>query len=383
MRMEAIQAMAPVNPSGMNSEAVQGGDGFAQLLMALFGNGMTPDGAAILNGLLPEEGGLMQDDGDEEENIDGMQMLASLMNNPFVSGQPQMLPEAVQNELDPVTAVQILAQKNPALAELLLQTPVKADGTISKGDFLEAAKELLQPAGTAESGENPVMQVVSRAAEGQESETNWLDGQMKFRQAIAEVKKTVKDEPKPETQAVDVEALQQKVNANRTETLSSLRAQAQEIQTREGMVNQVKSHILQNLSEGKDEFIVQLKPESLGEITIKMTAGEDGKISLSILTASTQTAKLLNESVEALKNSLRPLQAEVREITTQRPEETASAGQGGLFGSGFEGYQNPHYTPQDQLPKYYYDHGNADEGAQEESAPETQAAPAAGLNTYI
>ncbi len=382
MRMEAIQSMAPVNPSGMNGEAVQGGDGFAQLLMALFGNGMTPDGAAILNGLLPEEGGLMQNGGDEEENTDAMQMLASLMNNPFVSGQPQVLLEAVQNEMDPVSAVQLLAQKNPALAELLLQNPVQTEGTMPKADFLEAAKELLQPMETSETGEPAFVQVLSGAAE-QESETGLFDGQMKFRQAIAEVKKTVKDEPKTETQAVDVEALQQKVNASRTETLSSLRAQAQEIHTREGMVNQVKNHILQNLSEGKDEFIVQLKPESLGEITIKMTAGEDGKISLSILTASTQTAKLLNESVEALKNSLRPLQAEVREITTQRPEETSSAGQSGLFGSGFEGYQNPHYTPQDQLPQYYYNRENGEESFGEELAPEAEILPAGGLNTYI
>ena len=153
MRMEAIQAMAPVNPSGMNGEAVQGGDGFAQLLMALFGNGMTPDGAAILNGLLPEEGGLMQNGGDEEENTDAMQMLASLMNNPFVSGQPQVLLEAVQNEMDPVSAVQLLAQKNPALAELLLQNPLQTEGTMSKGDFLEAAKELLQSVENSETGE--------------------------------------------------------------------------------------------------------------------------------------------------------------------------------------------------------------------------------------
>lgn len=253
---------------------------------------------------------------------------------------------------------------------------------MSKGDFLEAAKELLQSVENSETGEPAFVQVSSGAAE-QESETGLFDGQMKFRQAIAEVKRTVKDEPKPETQAVDVEALQQKVNASRAETLSSLRAQAQEIHTREGMVNQVKNHILQNLSEGKDEFIVQLKPESLGEITIKMTAGEDGKISLSILTASTQTAKLLNESVEALKNSLRPLQAEVREITTQRPEETSSAGQSGLFGSGFEGYQNPHYTPQDQLPQYYYNRENGEESFGEELAAEAETLPAGGLNTYI
>ena len=81
--------------------------------------------------------------------------------------------------------------------------------------------------------------------------------------------------------------------------------------------------------------------------------------------------------VEALKNALRPLQAEVREIIP-RPEQADSSQQSGFFGSGFESFQHQqHYTS--QQPAYYPEHLMTEE-------PEIQEAPAevpAGLNAYV
>ncbi len=85
----------------------------------------------------------------------------------------------------------------------------------------------------------------------------------------------------------------------------------------------MKNSIFENVAKGKNEFVVRLKPEGIGEIVVKLSEDKE-KISLSILTTSTQTARLISNEVAALQNALKPLNAEVQEITTIAGNEQAA-----------------------------------------------------------
>lgn len=356
---------------GEAASAGQGGAGaFAELLLTLFGGG---EESGLMAGLL----------GKRKENFspDAMAMMAELL-----AGNTGLLPtdmmalltgEGMAETAGAGGALTALAGQEPAVLQQLLS----GLETVSKSS--QTGQELTgQPAAEGGFLEELNALAVEQAggSGGQESlsnqEGNLFDGQLEFRRSVAEARQALEEEPKPKAEALDIDALQQRVNAERPNMTAALREKTQTFQLRDSVVNQVKENILKNLGDGDSEFTIRLKPESLGEITIKMVQSE-GKISMSILTASTETAKLLNQSVEALKNALRPLQAEVREIIP-RPEQADSSQQSGFFGSGFESFQHQqHYTS--QQPAYYPEHLMTEE-------PEIQEAPAevpAGLNAYV
>ncbi|MCQ4735691.1 flagellar hook-length control protein FliK, partial [Anaerotruncus colihominis] len=79
-------------------------------------------------------------------------------------------------------------------------------------------------------------------------------------------------------------------------------------------MEQLKMGIQENYAANRDEFVVKLKPDGLGEITVKLVQRENS-IALSILASSPQVARLISNEVAALQNALRPLQAEVTQIS--------------------------------------------------------------------
>lgn len=87
-------------------------------------------------------------------------------------------------------------------------------------------------------------------------------------------------------------------------------------------LNQVTHGLKENLSEGKDRFVIKLKPESLGEITVRLVE-EAGKSILRISTANPTTAQLINNDLNALKEAMRPMQIQVE--TAVSPSQTLSA----------------------------------------------------------
>ena len=85
------------------------------------------------------------------------------------------------------------------------------------------------------------------------------------------------------------------------------------------VLEQVTDGIKQNISLGKSEFVIKLKPEALGEITVKLVE-EAGKTTLSITTASAQTAKLINNDIDALRKAVAPMNVEVHYAVTSSNE---------------------------------------------------------------
>ncbi|NLV86622.1 MAG: flagellar hook-length control protein FliK [Clostridiales bacterium] len=126
-------------------------------------------------------------------------------------------------------------------------------------------------------------------------------------------KPALKDE---RTKELDVDALQSRVSQNKVSSPFELRLKAMENVEGLELKEQISESIKENISLGKSEFILKLKPESLGEITVKLIE-EAGKTSVSISTLSSQTARLINSELQALKLNLAPMNAEVSEAVVQ------------------------------------------------------------------
>lgn len=178
---------------------------------------------------------------------------------------------------------------------------------------------------------------------------------------------------------VDAEALQQTADAFRGKMTAQVKGESTFLRQEVNPENQIREQVFEHLSKGDREFVMKLKPESLGEIVVKMQE-KDGKLSLSILTASTQTAKLLNESSETLKAALRPIQAEIKEILP-RPESSETAGRPDWPGS--DSFRQNHFSGQRQ-PEWQQKRKREDRSSEDWSLPTVQTIRReSGEATYI
>ena len=203
--------------------------------------------------------------------------------------------------------------------------------------------------------------------------------QMRYNSAIQQVQRNLKDANKAEEiENIDIEVLQADVTRGR------FMPKASEIKTElplpgsaENVVEQVKTGILDNLG-NKDAFVIKLKPEGLGEITIKM-ADREGKIVLSIQTTNSQVTRLLSDEVASLQNALRPLQAEVQEIVTATDYAAAAGGQ--FAGTGQRFGDERQYGGQTQSDQSYYAYNHSTEPAVE--SIRSTLLPDSALDAYI
>lgn len=144
------------------------------------------------------------------------------------------------------------------------------------------------------------------------------------------------------------------------------------------VLDQLKAEIPARLAAGKTDFTMKLKPERLGEITVKLVE-ESGKMTLRITTASSETARMINSDLSALREAVKPLHVIVQEALPGAPPELANgAVQQNAAGQQFANGHHPfaRYVPQN--------------GAAESLQPEkeqvavlTAARRTSGLDTYV
>lgn len=136
------------------------------------------------------------------------------------------------------------------------------------------------------------------------------------------LKNTAQAQNSSEDDAVlDMDALQAQMNVrssslNQQMKLGQLTAAAQETEAEEPVAKQVTQQMQLNLEKGNTEFTIRLRPENLGEITVKLVQ-KDGAMTLLLAADSENTKKLLNTNLEALREAVRPMQVEVREAVVQ------------------------------------------------------------------
>lgn len=152
------------------------------------------------------------------------------------------------------------------------------------------------------------------------------------------------------------------------------------------VLDQIAAGIKQNISAGKSEFVVKLKPEALGEITVKLVE-EAGKTTLSITTAKALTAKLINDDLDALREAVAPMKIEVRHAVASANETAGGSMQqfnmaGQQFaGEQFSGSQNFFRMP--QAASGQTGNQTVDDAYESSQAVQAKFSPGDRLDAYI
>lgn len=376
MMMDAAVQMSGLRAAGQLMGAAQTDSGVQGLFAALFGQMLEQTGQSadeLLAGLLAA-GGKKKD---EEQNLAGMELLAQslfvpqafgLQEQPMAAMGMQELLAALPDGTDAANA----AQTAPVMqAAQMLDAAPQENERSTRGEDWDALLETLTAAW--EKADGTAQETSVPPAQG-------LAEQLRFQAAVRQTRETMAARPREQRQegaegGLDVEALQAAVNS-RQYVPDTASAQRQTADIRE-IADQLKTGILDNVRQGREEFVVKLKPAGLGEITVKLSEAKDG-ISLRIVTSSAAVGRMIANEVNALQNALRPLRAQVQEIVTVPPAAENAAAQtawaGEQSGQRFAWHNNQ------QNGGY---HAQTDDGDDFESVMETAAPDDASVNLLI
>lgn len=321
VNMTAAQMTAMLQSTGLTGQTMQAAGfsgGFMELLMQLLGNTETADPSQMLMGLFgagmpqeeteaPETELFGREELSQEQQQNAMEMLAALLQGAGPQTMPQLM-EAVQEngtELTP-DAVQAMPAYWAAMQDVKQpqapKTPASAQEEIPF--TVETSSQPVRPVATESSGADALL----------------LQG--RFQSAVQKAKTMSAEEQAPKEQALDVQTLEDRVQtAQKTEQTQSSRTPLDV----KDLAKQLTQSVPKALQEGKSEFTLRLKPEGLGEITVKLTQ-EGGKTSVTIASALTQTDKLIGAQLGTLEKALEPMGVTIR----QEPMQQMAAQQQGM-----------------------------------------------------
>lgn len=148
----------------------------------------------------------------------------------------------------------------------------------------------------------------------------------------------VKAEQKQETSkaeqaAMDLQGASKAPEPVRMEAPRTQEAQPQRPQDGTDQMEQVHQKLvdhLEQLDKGRSEFVMQLQPEELGKVSVKLVL-ESGRLAVEIAAASPKAAELLNRQAENLMQSMRLQSIEVDTVHVVTESETASGQMHGAF----------------------------------------------------
>ena len=211
-----------------------------------------------------------------------------------------------------------------------------------------------------------------------------LSQQQSYSRTIARAKELLTKTASSDTEeGQSADKLHSSLGASKTVTPFELRLQNAAKTESTPLTQQLTEGFKSNLSLGKSEFTMSLKPESLGEITVKLTE-EAGRSVLTITTASAATAKLLNSDLDALKAAMAPLNVRVNEAVTQTAAPQQSGSQ--LFdmaGQQFAGQQQQQQFAQQFAARQNGSYNSAGRQTGDETLYTAQAAADSTARTYV
>ena len=185
---------------------------------------------------------------------------------------------------------------------------------------------------------------------------------------------------------IDVDKLQSELSKTETATPFELSLKSVGNPTDVKTLDQITDAIKQNISLGKSEFAIKLKPESLGEITVKLVE-EAGKTTLTITAANAQTAKLINSDINALREAVAPMNVEVRNAVVSTSETAGgSMQQFNMTGQQFAGQQfsgQQSSNPMTQIVSGQVDNQTPEDVYASSQAAQVSALSGKRLDSYI
>lgn len=289
-----------------------------------------------------------------QAGVAGMEELIQKTSSGTVSQEQllTMLQGIVQNKA--IATVSVKEQPKPAGFMLNQDVEMDVEGLTAK-----EMKAIVVQSSTSQGGAaQEIMEVQRQFSTAVDTAKRQLQGQ-----------KTQDDK----SQKVELETF-----ALRPETNASEVIKGKEIIPLEkaNLTEQIQTEIKTHLTKGESEFTMKLKPEALGEITVKMTK-TDGKVTVQIVAASQQTSQLLNRDIGMLRDALRPLQAEVQQVITTENTSTQH---------GMEQFNMQHFAQQNKNgsthhsgASSYEDRNNEEEVATEQAAEQQSA----NWNVYV
>lgn len=307
---------------------------------------------------------------DDTQLLAAMQLLAQSMSAPqameFLLGQTADN-ALVQSVAQAQTQDPMMSHLQGLLEQLQQAVPQQPQAERRDTEWDEMLRTLSTAWQESEDGE-------SLAPERPMEQLQFASAVRQVREQLAERPRAVKEETR---QPLDIEALQEAVDSRQyvPENITA-RQEAPELRD---IADQLKTGILENLRQGKNEFVVKLKPEGLGEITVKLTESKN-EVALRIVTSSAAVGKMIANEVNALQNALRPLRAQVQEIVTV-PATQESAAQAMLTGGQGEQQFAWHYRQQEQ--QHSGTRRDADGGEDFESLVDEIAPDDASVNVLI
>jgi len=162
---------------------------------------------------------------------------------------------------------------------------------------------------------------------GEQEDEGLRFGLEQFRQAVQEAKSKLSDKDSERDALAREIFLSAAAGRVQPHSVSAERSRL----TAPDMPTQIMTGLSRNLQAGKGEFTLKLEPEGLGEITVKLLAKE-GRTTLRIITASAETARLINADILALQNALKPIRVEVQEAVQQ----TEASSEEAAYFAGFD-----------------------------------------------
>lgn len=311
---DILEASGAVDSDSIQ-QAVQGGGFLAMMLQQMFGSMEQTEGALTGESLKALKAQL-EKDGSEL----GAQMIMQMM----MAGQS-------------VTVADVSELFAQLTGEAVVQTGAVAAGT-STTDLLAAIASKPQETTVVQpqvANTSAVQAVVSawKSAEQEAgaSQGDALSGQAAFQQAVLAAQKLMKSDKgeAKESAPVDIDQLQSKVDAGKAglienaipvQTLVQTQRAAQtegiDLPDAADLLTQVKTGVMAGMNSGKNEFVVKLRPDGLGEITVKLVEANGG-LSMSIITSNTQVQRLISGEMVGLREAMKPLGVEVQQVVSQ------------------------------------------------------------------
>ncbi|MCL1804927.1 MAG: flagellar hook-length control protein FliK [Clostridiales bacterium] len=290
----------------------------------------------------------------------------------------QAIPEAlapVEEEALPEAAIPILIQD-------AMPQPPKAD---TREDGFESRRDPALPEEPYREMGGIPLKVLGYENPGRSGPDNEsvMQGQESFRQAVREVRSKLSDKGnKAEGSPAEILLGQSAVRANAAGSYMAAEAKPTEAP---GLPDQIFLGLSQNLKAGRGEFVIKLVPENLGEITVKLLAKE-GRTTLRIITASAETARLINNDLAALQNALKPIRVEVQQAVPETPADREA----GAYFAGYDQFgqfdEFNQYGNQGDANPYYEGQGAAVAGPEADGgviAATLTTAPDSELDMYV
>lgn len=227
-------------------------------------------------------------------------------------------------------------------------------------------------------------------SQGQEDSGQWKD-QAEFLKQMGTRQAGRKEIPAEEQKTVDFEELQKQVDSSIF--WDAGQAVAKNVGGNQGMQyftapkselpatveNQIKSGLEQGMQKGLQLFTIKIQPEGLGEVIVHL-ASAGGRLSMSIGVTNAETQKMLQSEMVQLKELLRPMNAEVKEVYQSQPD-----------GFDMMNYQQAFY--QQQRQQYYAKMQKVHRQFQSDMPEDIQGTPETatkavryageGLNAYV